>query len=259
MKNHLERDVRFLKAYAAVTSVLLTVLLIGSCAGAIKSSGPGSSAAKVKFQEIDVERINVVEPNGMYRMVISNRPRSIGPIYKGKPFGYEGGGRPGIIFFNDEGTENGGLTFTGQRDSTGRYRASTHMSFDQFDQDQVLNLDYSDQPNGRRVIGFSVNDRLDLNIYDLVMQRDSIIKAFTDTAARNAALARVFGPRNGIPLSSQRLFVGRDPAKSAIVNLADRNGRPRLRMLVDSTGAARIEFLDAAGKVTYALTDTTRR
>jgi hypothetical protein len=46
-------------------------------------------------------------------MVIANRPRSIGPIYKGEPFGYRGGTRPGIIFFNDEGTENGGLTFTG--------------------------------------------------------------------------------------------------------------------------------------------------
>ena len=54
-----------------------------------------------------------MEPDGKYRMVISNRPRSIGPIYKNKPFGYEGGGRPGMIFFNDEGTENGGLTFTG--------------------------------------------------------------------------------------------------------------------------------------------------
>jgi hypothetical protein len=63
------------------------------------SRGPRSK----RFTEIDVERSIVVEPDGSYRMVISNRPRSIGPIYKGKPFGYPGGGRPGIIFFNDEG------------------------------------------------------------------------------------------------------------------------------------------------------------
>jgi hypothetical protein len=256
MSNQLERDVRFLKGYAVVTSVLLGVLLVGSCAGAVRSGSPAPSDQKVRFTEIDVERINVVEPNGMYRMVISNRPKSIGPIYKGKPFGYAGGTRPGIIFFNDEGTENGGLTFTGQRGADGRYRASTHMSFDQFDQDQVLNLDYSDQP-GRRVIGFSVNDRVEANIYDVVMARDSITKAIADTAARNAAIARLLGPRNGIPFSAQRLFVGRDPSKSAIVNLADRQGKPRLRLLVDSLGAPRIEFLDAAGKVTYTLTDTT--
>jgi hypothetical protein len=121
----------------------------------------------------NVERINVMEPDGKYRLVISNRPRSIGPIYKGKPFGYAGGNRPGLIFFNDEGTENGGLTFTGTRGADGRYRASTHMSFDQFNSDQVLNLDYQDN-NGRRVTGFSINDRADIDIYDYVKQSEAL-------------------------------------------------------------------------------------
>ena len=101
----IERDVRFLKRYAIVTTTLLARDLGGRVHAVV--------ARRAKFDEIDVERINIREPNGNYRMVISNRPRSIGPIYKNKPFGYEGGGRPGIIFFNDEGTENGGLTFTG--------------------------------------------------------------------------------------------------------------------------------------------------
>lgn len=247
MTSNLERDVRLLKAYAVVTSIVLGVFVLAGF----------QQSQKTKFEEIDVERINVVEPNGMYRMVISNRPRSIGPIYKGKPFGYAGGGRPGIIFFNDEGSENGGLTFTGQRGADGRYRASTHMSFDQFDQDQVLNLDYTDT-NGQRRVGVSVDDVADVNIYDWVMQRDSINK-MADTAARRAAILRHQGPRNGVPMRAQRLFVGRDPSKSAVVNLADRDGKPRLRLLVDSLGAARIEFLDAAGKVTYALNDSAAR
>jgi hypothetical protein len=249
MSNHLERDVRFLKGYAIVSSVVIGVFVLGGF--------QQPSPQKTKFEEIDVERINVVEPNGMYRMVISNRPRSIGPIYKGKPFGYPGGGRPGIIFFNDEGTENGGLTFTGQRSADGRYRASTHMSFDQFDADQVLNLDYADN-NGQRRVGVSVDDMADVNIYDFVQQRDSIMK-IADTVARMAALARLTAPRNGVPFRAQRLFVGRDPAKSAVVNLADREGKPRLRLLVDSLGTPRIEFLDATGKVTYTLRDSAQR
>src|SRR5437899_3096777 len=105
MSGKLERDVRFLKAYAIVSTSLFAVLSLTAFARPMRHE---------KFTEIDVERINVKEPDGTYRMVISNRPRSIGPIYKGKPFGYEGGGRPGIIFFNDEGTENGGLTFEGK-------------------------------------------------------------------------------------------------------------------------------------------------
>src|SRR5215467_3457634 len=223
MTEDLERDVRFLKRYA----VVMTALLVVTATAAFTRS------AHEKFTEIDVERINVVEPDGHYRMVISNRPRSIGPIYKGEPFGYKGGGRPGIIFFNDEGTENGGLTFTGsscadsvavtagRRCAKGDYSASTHMSFDQFNQDQVLNLDYRDE-NGRRLIGFSVNDRANLDIHDFVMQRDSILQ-IADTAARRAAMAALQAPRNGSPLAAQRLFIGRAEDRSAIVNLRDPN------------------------------------
>jgi hypothetical protein len=43
--------------------------------------------------------------------------------------------------------------------------------------------------------------------------------------------------------------VGRNLAKAAIVNLGDRMGRTRLRLLVDSLGSARIEFLDENGAV----------
>src|ERR1043165_3385086 len=228
----LERDVRWLKRFAVVSTLALGVIMVGAF----------TRKPPTKFEEIDVERINVVEPNGRYRLVISNRPRSIGPIYKSKPFGYAGGGRPGLIFFNDEGTENGGLTFTGQKDSTGRYRASTHMSFDQFNQDQVLNLDYTDN-NGQRLTGISIDDRADVDIFDMVKERDSI-NAIADTAVRNAALRRWAGPRNGVPLTARRLFLGRDRSKSSGLTLSDPNGRPRLRVLVDSLGNARIEFVN---------------
>jgi len=230
---------RWLHLYALAMTALAASAWIGA-------SRPQESRSR--FTEIDVERINVVEPDGKLRLVISNRPRSIGPIYKGKPFAYQGGSRPGLIWFNDEGTENGGMTFTGSRGADGRYRASTHMSFDQFDQDQVLNLDYNDD-NGRRVTGLSINDRANVNIFDMVKERDSIRK-MTDAAARNAALARWAAPRNGVPLAAQRAFFGKDPAKNAAVVLSDPNGKPRLRMVGDSLGAARIEFLDSDDKIT---------
>ena len=252
MSNQLERDVRFLKGYAVVTSVLLGVLLVGSCAGAVRSGGPAPSDQKVRFTEIDVERINVVEPNGMYRMVISNRPKSIGPIYKGKPFGYAGGDRPGIIFFNDEGTENGGLTFSGKRQPDGTYRSSSGFSFDQFNQDQVVYIQYNDN-NGRRNMGLTVADRTDADIYDLVMERDSITKAVPAGPQRDAALQNWARPRNGVPIVAQRVYVGRDVTKAAVVNLSDREGKPRLRLMVDSLGTASLEFLDATGKVTSRL------
>ena len=240
MDARIQRELRLLRAYCG----FLTLAVIGGCVMAFQQP----VAEKQRFTEIDVERINIVEPDGKLRMVLSNRPRSIGPIYKGQPFGYAGGTRPGIIFFNDEGTENGGLTFTGSRDSSsGRYRASSHFSFDQFNQDQILYFQYQDN-NGQRRTGLTIADRADIDIFDFVKQRDSI-NQMRDTAARSAALRQLTAPRNGVPLVAQRVYIGRDVAKSAIVNLADPQGRTRLRMLVDSLGNPRVEFLDDGGRV----------
>jgi hypothetical protein len=239
MDRSIHRELRLLKGYALVVTVLLGTLSIAAFR---------QSAQKTRFTEIDVERINIVEPDGALRMVISNRPRSIGPIYKGKPFGYPGGTRPGIIFFNDEGTENGGLTFTGRKRDDGTYTSSVGMSFDQFNQDETLTLRYTDE-NGRKASAITIADRDSRDIYDLIMQRDSINK-MTDSTARAAALQRLFGPRDGVPLVATRVYLGRDRSKAAVLNLYDPNGKPRLRLKVDSLGGASLEFLDEQGTVT---------
>ena len=152
-------------------------------------------------------------------MVISNRARSTGPIARGKPFGYAGGNRPGIIFFNDEETESGGLAFDGKREN-GVINAGAQLSFDQYEQDQVLYLTYDDE-SGKRTMGLNVVDR-------------------PDTSGGRAPGPIGFAPR---------VFVGRDAERAAILQLADPFGRTRLRMSVDSSGAARIEFLDGRGRV----------
>ena len=243
MDNDIRRELRLLKGYAIVVTTLL---------GTLSLAAFRQASQKQKFTEIDVERINVVEKDGKLRMVISNRDRSIGPIYKGKPFGYEGGTRPGIIFFNDEGTENGGLTFSGSRQPDGTYRANSGFSFDQFNQDQVLYMQYNDN-NGRRNMGLTIADRIDMDIYDLVAERDSITKAHPAGAARDAALAKWAQPRNGVPIAAPRVYVGRDVSKSAVINLSDRDGKPRIRLRVDSLGTSSLEFLDANGNVTSRL------
>jgi hypothetical protein len=243
MSDSIRRELRQLKGYAALITILLGVLSVA----AFRQQAP----EKVKFTEIDVERINIVEPDGKLRLVISNRPRSIGPIYKGKPFGYPGGGRPGLIFFNDEGTENGGLTFTGRQRDDGTYSSSVGMSFDQFNQDETLTLRYSDE-NGRKTTGITIAERAPVDIYDLIQERDSINK-MPDATAKTAALEKWAAPRNGVPLRAGRVYLGRDPARAAVLNLSDPQGRPRLRLKVDSVGQASVEFLDEKGVVTARL------
>ena len=236
----IRRELRWLKGYAVVTTVFLATLAL--------SAFRRATSAHETFDTIDVQRINVVEPDGHYRMVISNTPRSIGPIYKGKPFGYAGGHRPGIIFFNDEGTENGGLSFGGSRSANGTVEAATHMSFDQFDNDQVLNLDYRENDGGR-LVGISMLDRAPFDIAKLAAMYDSLNR-IADQSKREAEMMKIMTPTNGEPFQAQRVFLGRNPAKAATLVLSDRAGRPRIRLAVDSVGVASLEFLDARGRVT---------
>ena len=239
------RELTVLRLYAAAATALLGIFTLGAF----------RQSQRPRFEEIDVERINVVEPDGKLRMVISNKGRSIGPIGYGEPFGYPGGTRPGIIFFNDEETENGGLTFGG-RTEDGRFSASAGLSFDQYNQDQVVYIQYADN-NGRRRMGFTVADRADVPIMDVVAQLDSV-SALPEGPARDSARAAVLGPRDGVPMFAERAYLGRDVRKAAIVRLSDPQGRPRIVLQVDSAGAPSLELLDENGAVVSRLPGSAR-
>jgi hypothetical protein len=234
----LQRELRFLRLNALITTPLVVILALAAFARAEK---------KAKFDEIDVGRINVREPDGKLRLIISNKARSSGPIAHGKPFGYAGGMRGGLIFFNDEETEDGGLIFSGRKGPDGKVEAVGHLSFDQYDQDQVLYLQYI-EGDGQRRMGLTVADRAEVPILPFVIQLDSLRK-LPDSPAKTEAMQKLMGPIDGKPQFAPRLYAGRDRAKNAIVNLSDPLGRTRLRMLVDSLGSARIEFLDERGTV----------
>ncbi len=241
-----------LRGYVVVSTAALAILSLAAFQRA---------TAPAKFEEIDVQRINIREPDGKLRMIISNKAKSAGPIARGKPFGYAGGTRPGIIFFNDEETENGGLGFEG-RTENGKRTAGAQLSFDQYDQDQVLYLTYDEQ-DGKRLMGLNVADRADIPITEQAAAADSINR-LPDGPEKTAARQRLYGMHNGVPTFASRVFVGRDQSRAAILRLADPLGRTRLRMIVDSLGTPRIEFLDGRGRITQQIppavpTDTTRR
>lgn len=167
MDAKLVRDVRLLKAYAVGTTICLIVLLLTAF----------QSEKKQRFGEIDVERINIVEPDGRVDMVITDKANFPPPVWKGKPMdvgrqGESGQGLPGIIFYNGEGTEDGGLVFNGAtRD--GKYEAGAALNFDQYDQDQVVDIGYDDN-NGERSAGLHVWERPNSPLIDLVRKQQSI-------------------------------------------------------------------------------------
>ena len=106
MRRRLRRDIRLLKAYAAISTLAITVL-----------TGLGLAQvppARQRFQKIDVERINVIERDGRVRLVLSNAERQADAVIDGRTIA-PGRRRPaGMIFFNEVGDEVGGLIFSGQ-------------------------------------------------------------------------------------------------------------------------------------------------
>jgi hypothetical protein len=238
MRTALRRQLWFLRAYALGCSVLLVV----ATAAAFQQPPPQS------FGEISVERINVVDRDGTLRMVISNKDRMHPGVMDGVTIDRP---RPvaGLLFFNDQGDEAGGLTYTGAaRD--GARQANAGIMFDQLKQDQTIGFSYSES-NGRRTAGFQVWDRSDAPLSDLI-RRLNDANRLQDAGERAKAIAAV---RAGAPPGPRRVFVGKNADRTALVSLADAAGRPRLTIAVDAAGDPRIEFLDEAGKVVARLPD----
>lgn len=201
----------------------------------------GAGPAPTRFDAIDVGRINLRERDGTLRMVIAARDRFPGLILHGREQPHPGRtDSAGMIFYNDEGTENGGLIFGGKR-TDGRVSNFGHLSFDQYEQDQVTTLAQSED-DGRRRGGITVADRPDTPLDMAAIRRlDGLGEAErTRTIAALLASGR-FG--------RDRAYFGKDADRNALVDLRDAEGRTRLRLRVTAAGVAAIDFLDAGGRI----------
>jgi len=219
----MERELRVWKAYATVTTLLIFILI---------GSAFAFEAQKTKFAEIDVQRINVVEPDGTLRMVISDKTHFPGIIIKGKEYPHPERTTAGMLFFNDEGSENGGLIFGGMKAKDGTVSSFGHLSFDRYLQDQVFTIDAEEEGNRRRS-GVSVVDDPDWPITDLLAVPRSDWRKFFDTHAQ----------------AHQRIYLGRNADDSATLTLKDKNGHSRIVIKVNPDGSPAIQFLDATGQV----------
>ncbi|HEX6462984.1 MAG TPA: hypothetical protein VFZ98_00970 [Vicinamibacterales bacterium] len=230
----IRQQLRFLRAYAVANTLVIAVL--GTAA--FRQAG-----APQKLDYVSVHRIDVVDNDGTLRMVISNKDRMHPGVMDGKMIDRP---RPvaGLLFFNDQGDEAGGLTYTG-REENGVRRADAGLMFDQLKQDQTIGFSYG-EGGGQRTAGFQVWDRADSHLSELIEKINAANK-IQDKAARDAEMTKI---RASAPPGPRRVFVGKNADKAATVSLADANGKPRLTLTVDPNGSPRIEFLDENGKIT---------
>ena len=198
----MQRSQQFLVLYSGV-------LTVAFAATALLAFGPWRTG---DFRELTVERLNVVEPDGTLRLVISNHDLIPGIIVRSEERALDRS-QAGMLFYNDEGSEVGGLIFGGHRNAEGEVVDSgVSLSFDKYESNQIVSL-YGVDDSKNKFAGLSVADS---------------------------------------PSGSEvnrRIWLGRGEDGIATLALMDADGNKRLLMQVEPDGQVKFSVLDAEGNV----------
>lgn len=235
METKIEKEVRYLKIYAVVSTLFFAIFLLSAFA----------VVSKKKFEEIDVERINVVEKDGKLKMVISNKERQHPGIVDGNYFKDREGKRDsGILFFNEKGDEMGGLTFRG---NNGEGQSGV-LAFDKFRGDQTIQFAHQEDKNGNYFAGLKFNDQ-NMLLSEYSARMEEINKLTNPQEAYKASMEL----RSGDKATVSRMIIGKSKDKSSVIEMNDGKGKPRIKISVANDGTPKLDFLDDKGKVTYSL------
>ncbi|HEX7158153.1 MAG TPA: hypothetical protein VF214_04020 [Edaphobacter sp.] len=235
----------FLIFYCAAVTI---AFIITTC---ILIAHPVLGASKLTdFDRIRVHRIDVVEPDGIPRVIISNRADYPGSFYHGKEVARpDRADSAGMLFINDEGTEDGGLIFGGAR-TDGKPASFSHLSFDQYEQDQTVVMGTELFPTGEKTAGIYLSERPDSPITPALYDEATHIKSMPHGSERQAAWAEFM---KKYPAGQERASLARSTDGAIGLSLKDPQGRVRLKLTVASNGEPAIQLLDEKGQIKRSL------
>ena len=224
----------FLKVYAITLTLILAFVFL---------SGIRPYNLNQKFEEITVERINVVEPDGKLKMVISNKARQHPGMINGENFP-DRERAPGLLFFNEEQDEVGGLGYYGNEEEGGN---QVYLSIDQYKNDQVMQLMHYTDKNGDNRYGLQLWERdKEFIMPQQIHVFDSLDKAGYNYPQKLEYLKKMNG---GEPITAPRMFIGRNYDRETGLFIQDKYGIDRLRFYIDSNNTPKIELLNKEGEV----------
>lgn len=192
------------------------------------------------FDEITVKRINLMEDDGTLRMVLSNKTRQHPGRMDGQDFP-DRERQAGLLFFNDEGDEAGGLIYGIQE--AGEQKASyLSLTMDQYKNDQVvqvLNQDIIDGDKIHTVRGFMVNQFPQGSRLMPFMEKMKEAQNLEDPALRQQHMHEIQQTMGSRPVT----FMGKGDEGNGLF-IYDDNSVPKLLVYVDSEGVPRIQTTD---------------
>lgn len=225
--------------------------MAAALAAVVSLTGAAPPTRHETFDEITVGRINIVEPDGTKRIILSNKARFPGDFQQGKE-----GARPdrrsfaGMLFINEEGTENGGLIQKGSISADGKVSSGLSLTFDRFRQDQAMQLINNDSAT-HQMTGILINDvpNFELTSMDDIKRFREESKSLPDAERRLYWNKLAESGR----LGANRIWLGNTGEKGSALQLKDARGRVRLLLKVAADGKAEIQMLDEQGKVSKSI------
>ena len=205
------------QAHEAATEALLVA------EAAARSAG--SFVEPRVLDELTVKRINVVEDDGTLRIVIGNSTHGRAIPMRGRLVEHPGRtASAGLLFVNDDGTECGGLQYTGS-EGPGGAQQSGYLTVDDYEQNESVRFGMV-QRDGRSEKFLEFIDRPGWSIVDL--------------AERPAEADASVGGHS-------RMRLAREDDGSVRLVLRDGEGRDRVRLVVPAEGEPAVEIVGVDG------------
>ncbi|NLN96352.1 MAG: hypothetical protein GX128_09320 [Bacteroidales bacterium] len=231
----MNRELVFLRTFA-IAAVMGMIFIVAS---SMKNGG------NQKFSEIDVERINIVEKDGTIKMIITNVEHfpSGNDMVNGKPTNANREKTAGMLFFNDDGMEAGGLVYSGEKNDDDHV-AGAIFTFDQYDGDQVVNLIMQDikQGDNRFVLnGIGFNDRLPTESISTFLEKQKEFEGLSPEEIQSKVKEY---SEQGMIGGVTRVFLGKAESQHNGLFLFDDRGMPRAMFYVDKENNAVLKFFD---------------
>jgi hypothetical protein len=214
-----------LRSLPRLTQWLLAFLALGVWGSLVKPYLPLPAAqaktlspqASTTFDTLSVQRINVVDADGKTRLIIANSARFPDVEIRGKVLKRSIHDEAGLVFYDVNGQETGGLVLTKLRDED-----VANMTFDYtYQPTDGVRIIKQESPGGAHWhAGFEVFDR------------------------------QPYEPANESSQGVQRIAL-LDEDHNAQLVISDVQGHPRIRIGVDATGTPAITMLNSDGKEVY--------
>lgn len=232
----MDSEIEMLKKQVKIMHVMICLLFAAIACGVALAIILG-----FKSKELNVERINIREADGTIKMVLSNKSRQ----HPGRMNGKDNQAREreaGLIFFNTDGDECGGLVYDNDRKSAGMA-----YSIDKFRDDQIMQLQYmEDTRNKKRKYGLQFWTYGKEDAFGERGERYQALLKLKSRQDRDSALKKM---ENEGLLATDRMFIGKTFRDELGLFISDERGRPRIRIYVTKDNRAVMETIDESGKV----------